>query len=237
MYDHILDILSCAIEKYVPLETSSESIKKPHCLSKALKEKINLYRKSKNDLKYISAYKAKSKEYDRCVRKWYDDLEMSICKNPTNAKLYCFINKKIHARTSIPAVKSKDGFLVFLDDKKAILFNSVFQKVFIDNNGVDFHTDCLLPSHKRMQDIEITSADVTKALHRLNTSMSESPNNIPACFLKQVSFTLVHIMTYLFNLTLLYFSYQVSGNVPLLHLYTKRVLMISPQTTGLSHLL
>ena len=32
--------------------------------------------------------------------------------------------------------------------------------------------------------------------------MSQSPDNIPAYFLKQVGFMLVHILTYLFNLTL-----------------------------------
>ena len=101
---------------------------------------------------------------------------MSTCKNPANVKLYSYINKKIHARTSIPTVKSIDGSLVSLDDKKASLFNSVFQKVFIDDNGIDLHTDCLLPSHKHMQNIEITFADVAKALHRLNTSMSQSPD-------------------------------------------------------------
>ena len=65
----------------------------------------------KVDNQYISAYKAKPTEYDRGVRKWYDDLEMSICANPTNANLYSYINKKIHARTSIPTVKSEDGSL------------------------------------------------------------------------------------------------------------------------------
>ena len=109
---------------------------------------------------------------------------MSICKNPTNAKLCSYINKKIHARTSIPTVKSEDGFLVSLDDKRASLFNSVFQKVFIDDNGVDLHTDCLLSRNKHMQDIEITSAEVAKALHRFNTSMSRSPDKIPNYFLK-----------------------------------------------------
>ena len=137
------------------------------------------------------------------------------------------VNKKIHARTCITTVKSEDGSLVSLDDKKASLFNSVFQKVFINNNGVDPHTDCLLPSHKLRQDIEITTADVAKALHRLNTSMSWSPGSISAYFLKQVGFTLVHILTYLFNLYIKVL-YQMSGNGPLLHLYIKRVLVISP---------
>ena len=59
-----------------------------------------------------------------------------------------------------------------------------------------------MPSHKHIQDIEITTAEVAKTLYRLNTCMLRSPDNIPAYFLKQVSFTSVNIMTYLFNLTL-----------------------------------
>ena len=43
LYDHILGILSRVIEKYIPLDTSSESIKKPHYLSKTLKEKLHFY--------------------------------------------------------------------------------------------------------------------------------------------------------------------------------------------------
>ena len=101
--------------------------------------------------------------------------------------------------------------------KKVSIFNSVFQKVFMDENDVDLHTECLLPSHKHMQDIEISTADVAKALHRFNTFMSQSLDNIPAYFLKQVDFTLVHIITYLFNLTLQKVSYHVSGNG---HYYT-----------------
>ena len=62
----------------------------------------------------------------------------------------------------------------------------MFQKVFIDGNGVDLHTDCLLLSHKHVQDIEITTADIAIVLHRLNTSMSWSPDNVPAYFLKQI---------------------------------------------------
>ena len=56
----------------------------------------------------------------------------------------------------------------------------LFFKVFIDlDNGVDLHNDCLLSSTKHKQDIEITTAIVGKALDRLNTSMSQSPDHIP----------------------------------------------------------
>ena len=70
---------------------------------------------------------------------------MSICKSTTNAKLYNAINNKIHARTSIPTVKSEDGSLASLDDKKASLPNPVFQKVFIDGNGVDLPLSASCP--------------------------------------------------------------------------------------------
>ena len=64
LYDHILHILSCDIEKCIPFATLSESNKKLHHLSKTMKEKSNLYCKSRNDPQYISAYKAKCKQYD-----------------------------------------------------------------------------------------------------------------------------------------------------------------------------
>ena len=91
LYDHILEILSQTIQSYVPLEYSSESIRKPSQLSKLLKEKLSLYQKSKNDFSLVSDYKAKSKEYDQCVKKWYTDVETLICNNLTNAKFYSYI--------------------------------------------------------------------------------------------------------------------------------------------------
>ena len=65
-----------------------------------------------------------------------------------------------------------------------------------------------------MQDIEITTSDIARALNRLNTSMSRFSDNIPAYFLKQVNFTLVHIMTvvcnYFFDLVFVERSYVIS---------------------------
>ena len=70
----------------LPLQLHLKQLKKTSSLIQNTEKKLNLYRKSKNDPQYIFAYKAKSKEYGQGVRKWYDDLETSICKNPTNAK-------------------------------------------------------------------------------------------------------------------------------------------------------
>ena len=83
-----------------------------------------------------------------------------------------------------------------------MLFNSVFQKVFIVDNGADLHLNSHLSNHKHLQELGITTSDVVKALHKLNSSISQSPDNIPAYFLKQVCFTLVDILTNLFNLSL-----------------------------------
>ena len=108
----------------------------------------------------------------------------------------------MNVKTSIPILKSEDSHLVCTDEDKAILFNSVFQKVFAVDNGVDLNLNSCLSYHKHLQDFEITTLDVVKALHKLYSSMSRSPDNIPAYFLKQVCFTLVDILTHLFNLSL-----------------------------------
>ena len=178
LYDHILEILSHTIQFYVPLEFSSESIRKPSQLSKLLKEKLSLYQKGKNDFSLVSDYKAKSKEYDQCVKKCYTDVETSICNNLNNAKFYGYINKKMNVGTCIPILKSEDGHLVSTDEDKAMLFNSVFQKVFTVDNDVNLHLNSHLSYHKHLQDFEITTLDVIKALNKLKSFMSWSPDNI-----------------------------------------------------------
>ena len=145
-----------------------------------MKEKLNLYDKSENDFSLVLDYKAKSKEYDQCVKKWYTDVETSICNNLNNAKFYDYINKKVNVRTSIPILKSEDGHLVCTDEDKAMLLNSVFQKIFTVDNDVNLHLNSHLSYHKHLQDLEITTSDVVKALHKLHSSMSHFPDNIPA---------------------------------------------------------
>ena len=202
LYDHILEILSHTIQFYVPLEFSLEPIRKLSQLSKLLKEKLSLYQNSKNDFSLVSDYKAKSKEYDQCVKKWYTDVETSICNNLNNAKFYSYINKKMNVRTSISILKSEDRHLVSTDKDNAMLLNSVFQKVFTVDNCVNLHLNSYLSYHKHLQDFELTTLDVVKALNKLNSSMSWSPHSILAYFLKQVCFTLVDILTHLSNLSL-----------------------------------
>ena len=107
----------------------------------------------------------------------------------------------MNVRTSIPILKSEDGHLVSTDEDKAMLFNSVFQKVFTVDNGVNLHFNSHLSYDKNLQDFEIT-LDVVKALNKLTRFMSRSPDNISAYFLKQVCFTLVDILTHLLNLSL-----------------------------------
>ena len=128
----------------------------------------------------------------------------------------------MNVRTSIPILKSENSHLVCTDEDKTMFFNSFFQKTFTVDNGVNLHLNSHLSYYKYLQDFEITTSDVVKALHKLNSSMSQSPDNIPTYFLKQVCFTLIDILTHLY----LIMSYPTNGNKPSLHLYTKKVLVI-----------
>jgi len=90
LYDEIIGILLAVIHNYVP-DTAKKKIKKPICIIRLLKEKqqaLIAYNKNMSNSSLKLAYKAKSKQYDQCVKQWYDQLEGSICSNPNPAKFY-----------------------------------------------------------------------------------------------------------------------------------------------------
>ena len=59
-----------------------------------------------------------------------------------------------------------------------------------------------------MEDVSVSEMDVFSALHRLSGKLSQTPEKLPAYFLKRVAYLLLYVLTYLFNLT---FS---SGTLP-----------------------
>ena len=53
-----------------------------------------------------------------------------------------------------------------------------------------------------MKDVIVTEADVTKSIQKLNNSLSRTLENIPAHLLKKIAFSLLHVLTHLYNLCL-----------------------------------
>ena len=88
LYNHIIDKLSKMIYNYVPSKSKSHKIKKPQHIAVVLKEKLQLYCKCKRNPQLTPAYKTKSKQYDQLVKQWYNQIELSLCCNPTPSKFY-----------------------------------------------------------------------------------------------------------------------------------------------------
>ena len=82
------------IYDYIPSKSKSHKIKKPQHIAVVLKKKLQLYRKCKRNPQLTPAYKTKSKQYDQLVKQWYNQIELSLCCNPTPSKFYGYVNKK-----------------------------------------------------------------------------------------------------------------------------------------------
>ena len=135
-----------------------------------------------------SAYKTKSKQYDQLVKQWYNQIEFSLCCNPTPSKFYGYVNKKLNSRSFIPPLLTDKGNLISSDKRKADLLNTFFHSVFTQDNHHALKLNCKVTRPQFMKDVIVTEADVAKLIQKLNNSLSRTPENIPAYFLKKLLF-------------------------------------------------
>ena len=203
LYNNIIDYLKSIIDIYVPYQAITYKPKENPQLSCILKEKIKLYRKCKSDVSLKSKYKAKCKQYDDCMKQWYDQIELSLCNNSNPARFYGYVNRKMKTRYSIPTLKTADSNIASSDKDKADMLNDVFHKVFTVDNNIkvnlaSFSTYQLPP----MADIEVAPEDIVKSVNNLKGSLSRTPDNIPAYFFKEIASSILPILAHLFNLTL-----------------------------------
>ena len=212
LYNHIIDKLSKMIYDYVPSKSKSHKIKKPQNIAVVLKEKLQLYRECKRNPQLTPAYKTKSKQYDQLVKQWCNQMELSLYCNPTPSKFYGYVNKKLNSRSFIPPLLTDKGNLISSDKRKADLLNTFFHSVFTQDDGHALKLNCKVTRPQFMKDVIVTEADVAKSIQKLNNSLSRTPENIPAYFLKKLLF---HY--YMFQLICTIFVYLkaiclISGN-------------------------
>ena len=106
-------------------------------------------------------------------------------------------------RYSIPTLKTADLNIASSDKDKADILNGVFHKVFTVDNNIkvnlaSFSTYQLPP----MTDVEVAPEDIVKSVNNLKGSLSRTPDNIPAYFLKEIASSILPILAHLLNLTL-----------------------------------
>ena len=81
-YDQFISLIQISIKRFVPIYSKNNKSKKyPSHIKKLLKEKLNLYKKSKTNKSFSIEYKNKSKEYQLAVKKYNFEYENKFCKN------------------------------------------------------------------------------------------------------------------------------------------------------------
>ena len=166
-----------------------------------LKEKQFLYKQSKSDPSYKERYNQVSKQYDKPVSQWHDHIESAICDQQNPKSFYAFTNKNLKGHSFISSPKADSGDRVILDLDKANTLNSVFQNVFITDNGQDLHLNELCNITK-MNDIKIIAKDITTALANMSNKTSRTPDEIPSYFFKRITPWITNALCHLYQLHL-----------------------------------
>ena len=199
-YDKFLKYLRFIIDKHVPKKYFNHRSKRPKFIRKLLREKQQLYKKSKTDPNLRKLYKAKSKEYDSSIKQCNKKVELAVCQNPSSRKFFNFYKSKFKSKSAIPPLIDKNNKLHTSDKDKAQCFNSFFQTVFCSNDNppqpIDRNLTCV------MENFLINTSDVSEALDNLNDKMSRTPENIPSYFIKRLKPSITPFLVYLFSFSL-----------------------------------
>ena len=87
------------------------------------------------------------------------------------------------------------------DLDKLNTLNSVFHNVFITDNGQDLHLNELCNIIK-MNNIKVTTNDITTALADMSNKISRTPDEIPAFFFKRIAPWIIDVLRHLYQLSL-----------------------------------
>ena len=112
----------------------------------------------------------------------------------------------------MPPSLTDKGNLISSNKIKADLLNIFFHSVFTQDNGHALKLNCKVTRPQFIEDVIVTEADVAKSIQKLNNSLSRTPENIPAYFLKKIAFLILHVLTNLYNLCLSKGNLPISGN-------------------------
>ena len=200
-YDQFCAVLTSVINSNIPLipDRPKYSRKPPLHIKKLLKNKHDLYYKSKADSTSKSDYKEASKAYDSAVNRWHDSFESKLCENPNVKKLYGFVNTKLKSKFSIPPIETEDNTLIFSDLEKSNLFNETFQTFFTVDNNSQFSSS---PPEHIMPFSTILPEDILRACKKMKKKLSRTPEDIPSIFIVNNINALLLPLTIIFNLSL-----------------------------------
>ena len=190
------------ISYYVPIKSPKAKSKTPSHIRKLLLKKKRLYPSRNLSPKDKLTYKRATKAYDEAVSQRYDQIEDSVCNNPSQSKFYGYAYRKLKVNLGIPHLKTESTHIIDDDGEKANLLNATFHKVFQRDNNLKLSLGNAIPSQYHLTEVVATSEKVSEAFHKVPDKFSRSLDGIPAYFWKRSFTPLLSVITHLFNLSL-----------------------------------
>jgi hypothetical protein len=115
--------------------------------------------------------------------------------------LYRFVNRKVKSKTGVLPLKNDRGNIVVTDVDKAQLLNDKFASVYTVDDGN-------LPPRSRSvskdvckSDVDLSENVVLQVLRKLPNKVSNTPDGLPALFLKRIAESVCEPLTKIFQLS------------------------------------
>ena len=155
-------------------------------------------------------YKSLCKKYKTTVANFHNDKENNVMHSNNKKLFYSYIKKKLRTPLDLPPLLNNNGELLFDPVDKANLLNSTFAKVFSKDNNQTYPT---LSPHKQnfdnMPHREISTQDILFSIKRLKNSVTRTPDQIPAHYIKNTCYSLLE------PLQMIYSHSLNTGQVPI----------------------
>ena len=216
VYKKFISIVHKAIEMYVPMSKTRKKTHFPENIKKLLNMKKLLYRRIKFDKTSKQRYKEVCKLYKQEVTRYFHIQEKQVLYSANKKSFYGYVNQKLKSKSTLPPLLDRNDNLVVDATTKANILNSHFSDVFQkdDHHIPSIYHNTLHNTHT-MDDFVISAEHTLQAITKLKNTVSNTPDQVPALFIKNTKKSLSGPLTKLFNLSL------QQGIVP--HLWKKAI--------------
>ena len=226
LYDVFVKIIQRSIDAYVPDQILTNKRRIPKHLKSLFLKKKKLYKNSKTSAAAKEQYQKAEKLYKQLSKKHRDSVEQQVLSSGSTKRFFDFVNKRLKSRGFIPPLVNPQNVSVVTDSvEKADLLNSYFSKTFQQDDEDISHVH--LPNLEiglDMPHVYVEQEDIRFAIRNLKSSVSKTPEDIPALYVKR---TLTNL---LLPLGIIYNKSLRQGKVPSLW---KRAIVIPLHKKGI----
>lgn len=226
LYNAFVKQIQRSIEAYVPDQILTNKLRIPKHLKSLLLKKKKLYKNSKTNASAKEQYQKAENLYKQLSKKHRDSVERQVLSSGSTKRFFNFVNKRLKSRGFIPPLINPQNVSVVTDAvEKADLLNSYFSKTFQQDDEDISHQH--LPNLEvglDMPHVYVEQQDIRFAIRNLKSSVSKTPEDIPALYVKR---TLTNL---LLPLEIIYNKSLRQGKVPSLW---KRAIVIPLHKKGI----